>query len=60
MVPFDALACGCTMLASDTAPVKEISQHEETGLLVDFFEVHGLARQALRILDNPGRGWASG
>lgn len=50
---FDALACGCTVLASATAPVQEVIEHEKNGLLVDFFDVDGFARQALRILDDP-------
>jgi glycosyltransferase involved in cell wall biosynthesis len=50
---FDALACGCTVLASDTAPVREVIQHEQTGLMAGFFDVDGLAREALRVLDDP-------
>jgi glycosyltransferase involved in cell wall biosynthesis len=50
---FDALACGCTVLASDTAPVREVIRHEENGLLADFHDAEGLARQALRVLDDP-------
>jgi glycosyltransferase involved in cell wall biosynthesis len=50
---FDALACGCVVLASDTAPVREVIQHEQTGLLAGFFDVEGLTRQALRVLDDP-------
>jgi glycosyltransferase involved in cell wall biosynthesis len=36
----DAMACGATVLASDTAPVREIIRHGETGLLFDFFDVN--------------------
>ncbi len=50
---FDALACGCVVLGSDTAPVREVIQHEKNGLLANFFDVDGLTKQALRILDNP-------
>lgn len=50
----DALACECTVLASDTAPVREVIRHEETGLLAPFFDVEGLAAQALRVLREPG------
>ena len=50
---FDALACGCTVLASDTTPVREVLQHEYNGLLADFFDVDGLTRHALRVLDAP-------
>jgi glycosyltransferase involved in cell wall biosynthesis len=49
----DALACGCTVVASDTAPVREVIQHEQNGLLADFFDVDGLASLALRVLENP-------
>jgi glycosyltransferase involved in cell wall biosynthesis len=51
----DALACGCTVLASDTAPVQEVIRHEQNGLLAGFFDVDGLTRQALRVLDDPGQ-----
>lgn len=50
----NALACECIVLASATAPVQEVIRHEETGLLADFFDVEGLARQALRVLKDPG------
>ena len=50
---FDALACGCTVLASDTEPVREVIRHEKNGLLADFYDVDELTRQALRVLDDP-------
>jgi glycosyltransferase involved in cell wall biosynthesis len=49
----NAMACGCTVLASDTAPVREMIVDEEHGLLVDFFDVEGLARRALEVLREP-------
>lgn len=49
----DALACGCTVLASDTEPVREMIEHERNGLLAGFHDVEGLAEQALRVLDDP-------
>ncbi len=49
----DALACGTTVLASDTAPVREMIQHEKNGLLVDFFDIEGLAKTASQVLDRP-------
>jgi glycosyltransferase involved in cell wall biosynthesis len=51
----NALACGCVVLASNTAPVQEIIQHEHSGLLADFFDVDGFTRQALEVLDAPER-----
>ena len=50
----DALACGTTVLASDTAPVREMIEHGKNGLLVDFFDVDGFVDQACKVLDNPG------
>jgi glycosyltransferase involved in cell wall biosynthesis len=49
----NALACGTTVLASNTAPVREMIRHEENGLLVDFFDVEGLASLADKVLDAP-------
>lgn len=49
----DALACGARVLASNTAPVREMIEHEKNGLLVDFFDVDGFAETANRVLDRP-------
>ncbi len=49
----DAMACECTVLASDTAPVREVLRHGENALLADFFDVDGLAAAALEVLDDP-------
>lgn len=51
----DAMACGCTVLASDTAPVREVIRNGENGILRDFFDVDGLAAAALDVLKDP---WA--
>ena len=50
---FNALACECTVLASDTAPVREVIEHEKTGLLAGFFDVETLSAHALRVLKDP-------
>jgi glycosyltransferase involved in cell wall biosynthesis len=50
---FDALACGAVVLASDTAPVRDLITHGQTGLLVPFFDVDGFADAANRVLDDP-------
>jgi glycosyltransferase involved in cell wall biosynthesis len=42
------------VLASDTAPVREVIRHEENGLLADFFDTEALAAQALKVLRDPG------
>lgn len=48
----NALSCGCTVLGSATAPVREMIQHGENGLMADFFDVDGLSEQALKVLDD--------
>jgi glycosyltransferase involved in cell wall biosynthesis len=50
----DALACECPILASDTAPVREMIRHEENGLLAGFDDVDGIVGEALRVLGDPG------
>jgi glycosyltransferase involved in cell wall biosynthesis len=49
----NALACECTVLASDVAPVREVVKHGRTGLLGDFFDGEGLAAQAIKALRDP-------
>jgi glycosyltransferase involved in cell wall biosynthesis len=49
----NALACGATVLASDTAPVREVIEHGTNGLLADFFDADGLAEVANGVLDAP-------
>lgn len=51
----DAMACGCTILASDTAPVREAIRDGGNGLLRNFFDTTALADAALEVLDDPGR-----
>jgi glycosyltransferase involved in cell wall biosynthesis len=50
----NALACGATVLASDTAPVREVIEHGRDGLLAGFFDIEGMAALADRALDSPG------
>jgi glycosyltransferase involved in cell wall biosynthesis len=50
---FNAMACGATVLASNTAPVCELVAHGRNALLVDFFEVDALAEQAIKVLRAP-------
>src|SRR5262249_2935677 len=49
----DALACGVTVLASDTPPVREVIEDGKTGLLFDFHDVDGLVARASQVLDDP-------
>jgi glycosyltransferase involved in cell wall biosynthesis len=49
----DALACGVTVLGSDTAPVREMIEPGKNGLLVDFFDIEKMAEVAGQVLDRP-------
>lgn len=46
----EAMSAGCAIVASDTAPLREAIRHNETGLLVDFFDANELAAQVCRLL----------
>src|SRR5439155_22777746 len=50
---FNALACGATVLASDTEPVREVIENEKHGLLADFFDVDRMAEVAVKVLREP-------
>lgn len=50
---FDALACGATVLASDTPPVRDLIEHGKNGLLAPFFDPGRMADLAGQVLDNP-------
>ncbi|MDK2123277.1 glycosyltransferase family 4 protein [Parachitinimonas caeni] len=47
----EALACGCVLVGSATAPVQEVLRHEVNGFLVDFFDDAALCRQISVLLD---------
>lgn len=49
----EAMAAGCLVVGSKTAPVEEVLTHEKTGLLVDFFDVKGWADTLIETLGNP-------
>jgi len=50
-----AMAAGCLVVGSRTAPVAEVIEHEKNGLLADFFSPEEIADQADRVLDHPDR-----
>ncbi|MBX6316184.1 MAG: glycosyltransferase, partial [Isosphaeraceae bacterium] len=49
----NAMACEAVVLASDQVCVREYIQHGKNGLLGDFFDIEGLARQAIEVLNDP-------
>ena len=46
----EAMAAGCLLIASDSAPVTEVITHEKTGLLVNFFSPIEIAEAVDRAL----------
>ncbi|MDB5801466.1 MAG: glycosyl transferase family 1 [Rhodocyclales bacterium] len=52
----EAMATGCRIIASDTAPVREVIRHGENGVLTDFFDADQLATTMLEALSNPASG----
>ena len=49
----EAMSAGCTIVASNTQPLHEAIVHNETGLLVNFFDHKVLARSVCSLLNNP-------
>ena len=56
----EAMACGCAVVGSDTAPVREVIRHGHNGLLVDFFSPGDLAMAVVELLNDPERAAAFG
>lgn len=48
----EAMAAGCLIVASDTAPVTEVMQDKYSGLLVDFFNVDEIVEKVNEFLDH--------
>ena len=51
----EAMAAGCLLIGSATAPVQEVLRDRENGLLVDFFDTAALAERIDEALDHPDR-----
>lgn len=50
----DAMACECLVVASDTAPVRDVVTDGVNGRLVDFFDPAALSDQLVEACANPG------
>lgn len=48
----EAMACGCTLAASDTPPVREAVTHGENALLYDFFNPGQMAERVEELLED--------
>ena len=51
----EAMSVGAIVIASRTAPVQEVIEHERNGVLVEFFDRDALARRVIDALAHPGR-----
>ena len=49
----EAMASGCLIVGSRTAPVVEVLRDGENGLLVDFFKHEEVVEQVVRVLEHP-------
>jgi glycosyltransferase involved in cell wall biosynthesis len=49
----EAMSVGCAIVASDTQPLHEAIKHDETGRLVNFFDVQKIANEVCALLDDP-------
>jgi glycosyltransferase involved in cell wall biosynthesis len=55
----EAMAMGAPLIASDTAPVREVIQHGWNGVLTDFFDAEALARSVVAMLADGGASLAA-
>ena len=51
----EAMAAGCAIVASDTAPVRDVIQDQENGLLTPFHEPGALAEKVADLLADAGK-----
>lgn len=49
----EAMSVGCAIVASNTPPLREAIRHNETGRLVDFFDIQALSDEVCDLLDQP-------
>jgi glycosyltransferase involved in cell wall biosynthesis len=50
-----AMATGVVMVASNSAPVRDVVFHQETGYLVDPYDIKAFVAQIQAVLDAPDR-----
>ena len=48
----EAMSTGCTIIASNTAPVTEYMQDNYNGILVDFNDINAIVKNASEIINN--------
>ncbi|WP_051249653.1 glycosyltransferase [Maridesulfovibrio zosterae] len=47
----EAMSSGCLLVASDTAPVREVITHGENGFLVNFWDSKQLSKSVIKALN---------
>jgi glycosyltransferase involved in cell wall biosynthesis len=50
---FNALSCGCVVIGSDVAPVREVIEPGVNGLVEPLFDIDRLTEATLKVLDDP-------
>lgn len=50
---FESMASEALVIASDTAPVRDLVKHGENGILIDFFDVEGLSAALVEACRRP-------
>ena len=50
----EAMASGCLVVGSNTAPLKEVITDGQNGILVDFFDTQGIAEKVVESLNHRG------
>ncbi len=48
------MSAGCSIVASNTEPLREVIKSEETGRLFNFFDSVALADSVIELLENAG------
>jgi len=51
----EAMSAGCVVIGSDTAPVREMIEDGENGMLISFFDADGIAARVVEALGNPSK-----
>jgi glycosyltransferase involved in cell wall biosynthesis len=49
---FEAMSAAAAIVASDTGPLREAITHDQTGMLVDFFDGAALVEQVCALLED--------
>lgn len=51
----EAMSAGCVVIGSDTAPVREVIEPDQNGILVPFFAVDEFAESVIETLNDPAK-----